>query len=46
MLISNPKIRRPLNNLVDNFCVLLFFLAVPFAIVAGIIAGGINKAFK
>lgn len=35
-----------MNSAVDAFCVGIFYLAVPFAIVAGVIVGGIGRLFK
>lgn len=46
MLIGNPKTRRRMNSVVDNICILVFFIIVPFAIVAGICSGIISKVFK
>lgn len=46
MIIGSPKIRKKMNNTVDNICVGLFYCAVPFAIVAGAIVGGIGYIFK
>lgn len=45
MLIGNPRIRRRMNCIVDNICILGFFIIVPFAIVAGICSGLIAKVF-
>lgn len=46
MIIENPKVRKKMNSAVDAFCVGIFYLAVPFAIVAGVIVGGIGRLLK
>ena len=46
MIIGNPKVRKKMNSAVDVFCVGIFYLTVPFAIVAGVIVGGIGRLFK
>lgn len=46
MLIGNPRIRRRMNSVVDNICILGFFIIVPFAIVAGVCSGFISKVFN
>ena len=43
MMIGSKKIRKRVNNAIDNFGIGLFLIAWPFAIVAGTIAGKWNR---
>ena len=45
MIIGNPKVRKVLNSIVDNICIAVFFVILPFAIIFGIIAGIFKKLF-
>ena len=46
MIIGNPKIRRRMNSVIDNICILGFFILLPFAIIAGICSGLISKVIN
>jgi hypothetical protein len=46
MIIGNPKVRKKMNSATDAFCVGIFYMAVPIAIIAGVIVGGIGRLFK
>ena len=43
MMIGSKKIRKKVNNAIDNFGIGVFLIAWPFAIVAGIVAGAWNR---
>lgn len=46
MIIGNPKIRSRMNSVIDNICILGFFILLPFAIIAGICSGLISKVIN
>ena len=46
MIIGNPKVRKKMNSAVDNFGFALYLIALPFAIIAGLVAGVFERIFK
>lgn len=46
MMIGNPKTRNKINSVIDNFCVGIFYCAMPFVIIAGTIAGIVGLICK
>ena len=46
MIIGNPKVRKKMNSAVDNFNFALYLIALPFAIIAGLVAGVFERIFK
>lgn len=46
MIIGNPKVRKKMNSAVDNFCFVMYLIALPFAIFAGLVAGVFERIFK